>query len=825
MLRTEAMLKVPITFNGHPLGTGDLVNTGGFIASSGNTLATVATTGNYADLLSKPTNLSQFTNDLASSGGGGGAPQVNADWSATSGIAQILNQPTKLSQFTNDLTTAAADWTVQGVLHVQGTATANAGVNIPGIQTLNFGSDAFKEQNAGKIGYQTFSQALDIVGAGEDGDIRLVKIWDDLTVPGNITAGNNVSCALVSADNVDVGDLATQNFLCTQNFTAQGDITVGNNIFCAGIHADHVVCNMDSSFPSIYVDRVGGGLVDVQRVRCDSADAGDLTAESVTARGAITAGNGVTITSGDLNVPTGELRAGSLYARGGVYAVINSTFASFLHVNQGVTTNGTMNFGRDVTKEQNAGIIGYQVATSGALDIYGAGTAVGSRGVKLWDNVTVPGTLAVTGPANTGALTASSVSTPSLTVAGSQVYAQVNADFNATSGVAQILNKPTSNPLCQTFALSGPWPSSGTAGTNTVTFKGGYQVWTGSIDCYATAVGLVSMVWYVNGTNVSSSKMYFNVANCYEALPTVTWVTTLAAGTYTWYPQHAPTGVGASEASASAYVSITEYTLSVAASQVNTDWNATSGLAQILNKPTKLSQFTNDLTGSAAGWAVSGTLTAVGITNSGNQSIAGTLAMTGLATTSAGISVVGNKTVNFGSDQSKATNAGNIGYQLTTSGALDVYGGGTTVGSRVVKLWDNVTVSNSLTVGGYLYLSGTITCAKVVPWTAITCQGYFTPFGSGYTAPQYCVDELGYVRLRGLGSFGNNTGSSTMFTLPAGARPPGAGIIVVTSVYDSVAGIQKAYEFRISQAGAANFGSSNLTVGYVSLDNIVFSTS
>ena len=68
------MLKVPITFNGHPLGTGDLVNTGSFIASSGNTLATVATTGNYADLLSQPTKLSQFTNDLASSGGGGGAP-------------------------------------------------------------------------------------------------------------------------------------------------------------------------------------------------------------------------------------------------------------------------------------------------------------------------------------------------------------------------------------------------------------------------------------------------------------------------------------------------------------------------------------------------------------------------------------------------------------------------------------------------------------------------------------------------------------------------------------------------------------------------------
>ena len=159
-----------------------------------------------------------------------------------------------------------------------------------------------------------------------------------------------------------------------------------------------------------------------------TANTGALTAASLQVQNNATFGNGATITSGDLNVPTGELRAGSLYARGGVYAVINSSFESFLHVNQGVTTNGTMNFGRDVTKEQNAGIIGYQIATSGALDIYGAGTAVGARGVKLWDNVTVPGTLGVTGTATTGALTASSLSTPALTVAGTRVYPQVNAD-------------------------------------------------------------------------------------------------------------------------------------------------------------------------------------------------------------------------------------------------------------------------------------------------------------------------------------------------------------------------------------------------------------
>ena len=58
-----------------------------------------------------------------------------------------------------------------------------------------------------------------------------------------------------------------------------------------------------------------------------------------------------------------------------------------------------------------------------------------------------------------------------------------------------------------------------------------------------------------------------------------------------------------------------------------------------------------------------------------------------------------NRTVEFGSNKAKATNAGSIGYQLTTPNALDVYGGGTTVGSRNLQLWDNVTVPGSLHTG------------------------------------------------------------------------------------------------------------------------------
>ena len=82
-----------------------------------------------------------------------------------------------------------------------------------------------------------------------------------------------------------------------------------------------------------------------------------------------------------------------------------------------------------------------------------------------------------------------------------------------------------------------------------------------------------------------------------------------------------------------------------------------------------------------AGTASSGVLTATGLNNTGNLVVTGTSAMAGLTTTSAGINVVGNKTLNLGSDQTKATNAGSIGYQVATAGALDLFGAGTTVGS------------------------------------------------------------------------------------------------------------------------------------------------
>ena len=81
--------------------------------------------------------------------------------------------------------------------------------------------------------------------------------------------------------------------------------------------------------------------------------------------------------------------------------------------------------------------------------------------------------------------------------------------------------------------------------------------------------------------------------------------------------------------------------------------------------------------------------------------VSGTLATFGTITGTT-LNLPGANFVNFGSDQTKATSAGFIGYQVATPNALDVYGAGVSVGSRTVMVWDNLTVAGTTKATGSL---------------------------------------------------------------------------------------------------------------------------
>ena len=137
--------------------------------------------------------------------------------------------------------------------------------------------------------------------------------------------------------------------------------------------------------------------------------------------------------------------------------------------------------------------------------------------------------------------------------------AQVQSDWNATSGMAQIKNKPT----LATVATSGSYndltnkptiPTVNNA-TLTVAVEGGTTTtFTANSSSNAT----------VNLAKVAGTGSYNDLSN----KPTAVSTFTNDAGYIT--------------------------AASIPDAQVNSDWNATSGKAQILNKPTNVSTFAND---------------------------------------------------------------------------------------------------------------------------------------------------------------------------------------------------------------------------------------
>jgi hypothetical protein len=77
----------------------------------------------------------------------------------------------------------------------------------------------------------------------------------------------------------------------------------------------------------------------------------------------------------------------------------SNTLSNFLRLDGGylrgavtiiISNQLTLEFGTGRTKEANAGRIGYETYTSGALDIIGAGTT--TRAVRIWNNLTVVNT-------------------------------------------------------------------------------------------------------------------------------------------------------------------------------------------------------------------------------------------------------------------------------------------------------------------------------------------------------------------------------------------------------------------------------------------------
>jgi hypothetical protein len=201
-----------------------------------------------------------------------------------------------------------------------------------------------------------------------------------------------------------------------------------------------------------------------------------------------TASNGLTEVGNDVQLG-GTLSAATTIANGGNNLSITGT-GSFglgitptakLHVSGAVKieSNNVIELGAGVTKEANAGKIGYNAFASGALDIVGAGTTTANRKIKLWSE----GGLEVTGGAKISGL--------------------------ATGGTAQMVTASTDGTLATAAVPTGE----STVANNGLTMTGSTVQLGGSLTgptAIANAGNSLSITGTGNvgiGTTASSAKL------------------------------------------------------------------------------------------------------------------------------------------------------------------------------------------------------------------------------------------------------------------------------------------------------------------------------
>ncbi len=132
--------------------------------------------------------------------------------------------------------------TVSGNLGV-GTTTPGAkldvvggGVRIAGNNVLELGGGVTKEGSAGKIGYQAFSSALDIVGAGTTPGGRKIKLWSEggASVSGALGINTDTPGATLDVNGNIRGTGLTVNGAATANALAVNGAVSANSLTVNG---------------------------------------------------------------------------------------------------------------------------------------------------------------------------------------------------------------------------------------------------------------------------------------------------------------------------------------------------------------------------------------------------------------------------------------------------------------------------------------------------------------------------------------------------------------------------------------------------------------
>ena len=434
-------------------------------------LATVATSGSYADLSNKPSIP---------------AAQVNADWNASSGVAEILNKPTLATVATSGSYTDLS--------------------NKPSIPDAQVNSD-----------WDAVSGVAQILNKPTLATVATSGSYDDLTNKPTIPA------AQVNAD---------------------WDAVSG----AAQILNKPTIPTVAQSYNALSTDAMSGTAV----------------AEAISGTGQVPS-----VTSTDNGKVLKATYAGGVGSFGwdaapsGVPSTTSSDEGKVLGVtdNQGslgwvsqtaAQVNADWNASSGVAEILNKPTLA-TVATSGSYDDLTNKPSIPAAQVNSdWD--------AVSGAAQilnkpTLATVATSGSYADLSNKPSIPAAQVNSDWDAVSGVAQILNKPT----LATVATSGSYADLSNKPT----------------------IPTVDQVYNASSANAQSGVAVASAVSGKQ--DTISDLETIRSGAALGATAVQPSAL-ATVATSGSYNDLSNKP-SIPAAQVNADWDAVSGVAQILNKP------------------------------------------------------------------------------------------------------------------------------------------------------------------------------------------------------------------------------------------------
>ena len=519
-----------------------------------------------------PTNVSAFTNDANYITSADVPTQVNADWNATSGAGQILNKPalfsgnyndltnkptiptvpTNVSSFTNDANyITSAD--VPAQVNADWNATSGAGqiLNKPEIPTVPTNVSAFTN-DANYISSETQTLANVVALGNSAGNSRITNV-------ANPTANQDAATkkyvddkvAAVPAIPTNVSAFTNDaNYISSETQTLANVVALGNSAGNSRItNVANPTANQDAATKKYVDDKVAAVPAIPTNVSAFTNDANYITSADVP-----------TQVNADWNATSGAgqiLNKPALFS-GNYNDLTNKPTIPTVPTNVS-SFNNDANYLTSYTETQtlaNVVALGNSAGNSRITNVANP-TANQDAATKKYVDDKVAAVPAI--PTNVSAFT-----NDANYITSADIPAQVNADWNATSGAGQILNKPEIPTV----------PTNVSAFTNDANYLTSYT----ETQTLANVVAL--------GNSAGNSRIT-NVAN-----PTANQDAATKK-----YVDDKVAAVPAIPTNVSAFTNDANYITSAdVPTQVNADWNATSGAGQILNKPALFSGNYNDLT-------------------------------------------------------------------------------------------------------------------------------------------------------------------------------------------------------------------------------------